>query len=63
MKYLPLYNSFNDFVVSQQTLNKQIDTNKKEVFYFVQDHITNHRAKANLYVRIADIKPPGYGYF
>lgn len=41
----------------------QVDTNKKEVFYFVRDHITNHRAKANLYVRIAGIKPPGYGYF
>ena len=41
----------------------QVDTNKKEVFYFVRDHLTNHRAKANLYVRIAGLKPPRYGYF
>ena len=31
--------------------------------YFVQDHLTNHRAKANLYIRINNIKPPEYGFF
>ena len=41
----------------------QVDTNKKEVFYFVRDHMTNHRAKANLYVRVAGLNPPRYGYF
>lgn len=41
----------------------QVDTNKKECFYFVRDHMTNHRAKANLYIRIAGIAPPRYGYF
>lgn len=30
---------------------------------FVQDHLTNHRAKANLYIRMNDIKPPAYGFF
>ena len=41
----------------------QMDTNKKECFYFVRDHITNHRAKANLYIRIAGLNPPRFGYF
>lgn len=30
---------------------------------FVQDHLANHRAKANLYIRMNDIKPPAYGFF
>ena len=30
---------------------------------FVQDHLANHRAKANLYIRMNDIKPPAYRYF
>lgn len=30
---------------------------------FIQDHLTNHRAKANLYIRINDIRPPRYGFF
>lgn len=30
---------------------------------FIQDHLTNHRAKANLYIRINNIKPPEYGFF
>ncbi|MEQ8472783.1 MAG: DinB family protein [Marinoscillum sp.] len=30
---------------------------------FVQDHLANHRAKANLYIRINNIKPPEYGFF
>ncbi len=41
----------------------QVDTNKQECFYFVRDHMTNHRAKANLYMRIAGLNPPSYGYF
>lgn len=28
--------------------------------FYVQDHITNHRAKANLYLRMNGIKPPSY---
>lgn len=30
---------------------------------FIQDHLSNHRAKANLYIRINGIKPPDYAFF
>ena len=30
---------------------------------FVQDHMTNHRAKANLYIRMNSIVPPDYAFF
>lgn len=29
-------------------------------FFYVQDHLTNHRAKANLYLRMNGIAPPEY---
>jgi uncharacterized damage-inducible protein DinB len=29
-------------------------------FIYVQDHMANHRAKANLYIRMNNIKPPAY---
>lgn len=29
-------------------------------FFYVQDHMANHRAKSNLYLRMNDIKPPEY---
>ncbi len=29
-------------------------------FFYVQDHMANHRAKANLYLRMNDIEPPEY---
>ena len=29
-------------------------------FFYVQDHLTNHRAKANLYLRLNGITPPEY---
>ncbi|WP_289645264.1 DinB family protein [Maribacter aestuarii] len=29
-------------------------------FFYVQDHMTNHRAKANLYLRMNGIDPPEY---
>ena len=38
-------------------------TTKKEAFYFLRDHMTNHRAKANLYIRLNGLKPPSWGYF
>jgi uncharacterized damage-inducible protein DinB len=28
--------------------------------FYVQDHLTNHRAKANLYLRMNGIDPPEY---
>ena len=31
-------------------------------FNFIRDHITNHRAKANLYIRINEMKPPAYKF-
>ncbi len=30
--------------------------------FYVQDHLTNHRAKANLYIRMNDIQPPEYSW-
>ncbi|MEM8928167.1 MAG: DinB family protein [Bacteroidota bacterium] len=29
-------------------------------FFYVQDHMTNHRAKSNLYLRMNNIQPPAY---
>lgn len=29
-------------------------------FFYVQDHMANHRAKSNLYIRMNDIDPPEY---
>lgn len=29
-------------------------------FFYVHDHLTNHRAKANLYIRMNNIQPPEY---
>ncbi|WP_445381186.1 DinB family protein [Robiginitalea sp. IMCC43444] len=29
-------------------------------FFYVQDHMANHRAKANLYLRMNNIEPPEY---
>jgi len=35
---------------------------KWQSLLFMQDHITNHRAKAVLYLRLKGIRPPSYGY-
>ncbi|MDN5214528.1 DinB family protein [Fulvivirgaceae bacterium BMA12] len=35
---------------------------KQYVYVFIHDHLTNHRAKANLYVRMNGIEPPAYGF-
>ena len=29
-------------------------------FFYVQDHMANHRSKSNLYLRMNDIEPPSY---
>ncbi len=34
--------------------------NRAFAFFYVQDHLTNHRAKANLYLRMKGITPPEY---
>ncbi|MEM1137508.1 MAG: hypothetical protein AAGI07_16835, partial [Bacteroidota bacterium] len=36
---------------------------RQQVIIFIHDHLTNHRAKANLYVRMNDITPPKYKYY
>ncbi|WP_420387476.1 DinB family protein [Roseivirga sp.] len=35
---------------------------KWQSLLFMRDHITNHRAKAVLYLRLNGIKPPDYGF-
>jgi len=35
---------------------------KWQSLLFMQDHITNHRAKAVLYLRMKGVNPPAYGY-
>lgn len=35
---------------------------KWQSFLFMRDHITNHRAKAVLYLRLNKISPPAYGF-
>ncbi len=44
-------------------LFEQTETTKKKCIYFVHDHMTNHRAKANLYFRLCGQEPPAYGFF
>ena len=34
-----------------------------EGLLFIHDHLTNHKAKANLYVRISGNNPPSYRYY
>ena len=36
---------------------------RREGLMFVHDHLTNHKAKANLYVRISGNEPPSYRYY
>jgi uncharacterized damage-inducible protein DinB len=35
---------------------------RKNSILFAHDHVTNHRAKANLYIRMNDIDPPSYKF-
>ncbi|MEM9326947.1 MAG: DinB family protein [Bacteroidota bacterium] len=34
-----------------------------EGLLFVQDHLTNHKSKANLYIRVSGHQPPSYRYY
>lgn len=36
--------------------------NKEQSMLFMFDHITNHRAKAVLYLRLKGVNPPRYGF-
>ncbi len=67
-----LQSSFNYTKEIVQTINqKQLDETCKMyhsgntvsrafALFYVQDHIANHRAKANLYLRINGVEPPEY---
>jgi len=34
-----------------------------EGLWFVQDHMSNHKSKANLYIRVSGNEPPSYRYY
>ena len=36
---------------------------KQQAVIWIHDHVTNHKAKANLYVRMNEIDPPAYRYY
>ncbi len=36
---------------------------RRVALMFIHDHLTNHKAKANLYVRISGNEPPAYRYY
>lgn len=40
--------------------NKKIT--RGQAIIFAHDHVTNHRAKANLYIRMNNIEPPAYQF-
>ncbi|MCB0277958.1 MAG: DinB family protein [Calditrichaeota bacterium] len=56
--------------ISDEQLNEMVEfppgsgrkLTKADFFDFCRDHITNHRAKANLYIRMVGIKPPAYKF-
>ena len=56
--------------ISKEQLAEQVEfppqsgrmLTKAQIFDFLRDHITNHRAKANLYIRMVGIKPPRYTF-
>ena len=55
--------------LSTSDLNEEVKTfggnmlPKSQAIIFIHDHLTNHRAKANLYIRINGIDPPKYRYY
>lgn len=55
--------------LSEEELNQQVTTfggntmSKRQMIISIHDHLTNHKAKANLYVRMNGIEPPPYGYY
>ena len=36
---------------------------RQQALMFIHDHLTNHKAKANLYVRVSGNEPPDYRYY
>ena len=70
---IDLENAFNSVLKDFSSLNDEVlkTTGKKhgafpltkwQSLLFMRDHITNHRAKAVLYLRLKNITPPRYGF-
>jgi uncharacterized damage-inducible protein DinB len=53
----------------EQLLNEKVTSfagnqiTRLEGLWVVHDHLTNHKAKANMYVRVSGNKPPNYRYY
>ena len=65
--------SFDDYIsaiekLSEEDLKVELPfgpekkISRAQAIIFAHDHVTNHRAKANLYVRMNDMDPPGYKF-
>lgn len=54
---------------NDQLLNEKVtsymdhEMTRLEGMMFAHDHLTNHKAKANLYIRLVGQRPPGYRYY
>lgn len=68
-----LENAFNSVITGFSSLNDEVlqapgkkhgafPLTKWQSLLFMRDHITNHRAKAVLYLRLKNITPPSYGF-
>ncbi len=55
--------------MSDEELKQEITTfagntmPKQQLIMFIHDHLTNHKAKSNLYIRMNGIEPPKYSYY
>jgi len=68
-----LADNFDEIIATMKELNDEdlavempFGPNKNitrgQAVIFAHDHVTNHRAKANLYLRLKDIDPPSYKF-
>lgn len=54
---------------NEQLLNEKVtsymnhEMSRLEGLMFAHDHLTNHKAKANLYIRLVGQRPPHYRYY
>ena len=61
-----LYKTLSDQELMEKCALKSFSGNeftRMQGLLFIHDHVTNHKAKANLYVRIHGEEPPAYGYY
>lgn len=55
--------------VSDEQLQEEVKSfsgnmmTRRQAIMFIHDHLTNHKAKANLYVRVSGNEPPSYRYY